>query len=167
MKLKPLLDRVVRECVVEGCTKTISGFGYCREHRTELNESLEKGAADMKRDRKWTDLEPLSSRRWSLHQAFATGPTGAGATNTTIGLEEARATNLHHNLRNLYNQTSEQSQAALIILAANEDTRARLARIAADKSTDPHEAYDLLLLVSKHQLRAKLLRQWMKERTEL
>lgn len=80
---------------------------------------------------------------------------------------EARAANVHYNLSRVYAKASEQTQAALAILIANEGLRAKLAKAAADKSIDATEAYDLLLLVRKHQLRIEMLKEWQKERTEL
>jgi hypothetical protein len=46
MKLKANPERTAavrrKECVVEGCTRQIHGFGFCRECLAELNKALEE-----------------------------------------------------------------------------------------------------------------------------
>jgi hypothetical protein len=81
--------------------------------------------------------------------------------------EELREDVALRDLRDLYAQTSEQAGNALRAFAANEDVRARAAKLAADRSKDAGEAHDLFLLARKHALRAKLAREWIAERTEL
>ena len=85
----------------------------------------------------------------------------------TATSQDLRCDLQHRNLREAYQQCSEQAEASLIVFAEAEEQRARLAYVAGTESMDAREATDLFLLANRHGTRAKLVRGWLKEKTAL
>jgi hypothetical protein len=84
-----------------------------------------------------------------------------------LTVEEMRDQLRHNNLAATYLAHSEKESSLFTILVECEEVRARCAREKAFLSRDSQEAHDLLLIAHKHVLRARMIRKWMAERTEL
>lgn len=81
--------------------------------------------------------------------------------------DKREADSTYQNCRIVDKMYAEQATTALMQLVRLEELRARLAKLAAGKSTDPREAHDLLLLARRHRMRAMVARTWLAEKTEL